>query len=269
MNSETILKTDVLDIVFEKRNKMYGAYPLRKFYKNRLFGALTITIGAATVLSAFTFIPENSTDLIPVSEVTIYHIAKTKVSEPKKLLLKQSTKSNLRTQKIFTIPLIVDNDIKPDSIRQVKPTDVIGIENIDFPDNDLPANSGLETVNSVGIINGKAVSSLKPILNEPTENPEIQPSYPGGVGALKKFLERNLVNPTDMEPGEMVAVNVKFVVGYDGKLQNFTVTKNGGDIFNKEVIRVLKKMPQWVPGKSNGQNVPVYFVIPIKFVPAD
>ena len=88
MNSEIILKTDVLDIVFEKRNKLYGAYPLRKFYKNRLFGALIITIGAATVLSAFTFIPENTTDFIPTADVTVYHIAKTKFAEPKILLQK-------------------------------------------------------------------------------------------------------------------------------------------------------------------------------------
>jgi protein TonB len=86
---------------------------------------------------------------------------------------------------------------------------------------------------------------------------------------LTKFLEKNLINPTDMEPGDIIAVNVKFVVGYDGKLQQFTVVKDGGDIFNNEVIRVLKKMPQWIPGKSNGQNVAVYFTIPIKFVPAD
>ena len=72
-----------------------------------------------------------------------------------------------------------------------------------------------------------------------------------------------------MEQGEMVAVHVKFVVGYDEKLQKFTVVKDGGNIFNNEVIRVLKKMPEWIPGKSKGQNVAVYFTIPIKFVPAD
>ena len=269
MNSEIILKTDVLDIVFEKRNKLYGAYPLRKFYKNRLFGALTITIGAATVLSAFTFIPENSTDLTPASEVTIYHIAKTKVLEPKKPLQKQSAKSNPTAQKIFIIPIIVNNDIKPDSIKQVKVTYVIGTANVDFPENDLPTNSGLVTVNSGGINSVGLVSIEKPIINEVMENPEIQASYPGGINALKKFLERNLINPAEIDAGEMVAVNIKFVVGYDGKLQNFTVTKDGGDIFNKEVIRVLKKMPQWIPGKSNGQNISVYFVIPIKFVPAN
>ena len=106
-------------------------------------------------------------------------------------------------------------------------------------------------------------------MTQPIENPDIEPAYPGGINALRKFLERNLVNPIAMEKDEMVAVNVKFVVGYDGKLQQFIVVKDGGEIFNKEVIRVLKKMPQWIPGKSKGQNVAVYFTIPVKFIPAD
>lgn len=69
--------------------------------------------------------------------------------------------------------------------------------------------------------------------------------------------------------GEMITVHVRFAVGYDGKLQKFTVVKDGGEIFNIEEITVLKKMSEWVPGKSNGQNVAVYFTIPVKFVPAD
>jgi protein TonB len=82
-------------------------------------------------------------------------------------------------------------------------------------------------------------------------------------------LERNLSNPTEITEGEMIAVHVRFVVGYDGRLQKFIIVKDGGAIFNNEVLRVLKKMPQWIPGKSNGKNVAVYFTIPVKFVPAD
>ncbi len=95
------------------------------------------------------------------------------------------------------------------------------------------------------------------------------PSYPGGIDALRKFLQRHLNNPKEMEEGEEVSVKVKFVVDYDGKLQSFVTVQDGGEEFNKEVVRVLKKMPNWVPGKTNGQNVSVYFTIPVKFVPAN
>jgi len=93
------------------------------------------------------------------------------------------------------------------------------------------------------------------------------PEFPGGINALRRFLERNLRNPRDLEDGELISVKVMFVVGYDGKLQRFEVIQDGGKEFNNEVIRVLKQMPAWVPGKSRGQNVSVFYTIPVKFVP--
>jgi protein TonB len=58
MKTELILKSDVLDIVFDNRNKDYGAYDLRKFYDNRLMKSLAVMIAVVIVLSAFTFIPK-------------------------------------------------------------------------------------------------------------------------------------------------------------------------------------------------------------------
>jgi len=66
-----------------------------------------------------------------------------------------------------------------------------------------------------------------------------------------------------------VSVRVKFVVDYSGKLQSFVTLVDGGEEFNKEVVRVLKKMPEWIPGKAKGENVSVYYTIPVKFVPSD
>jgi len=64
MNKEMILKSDVLDIVFENRNKAYGAYDLRKFYNNRLIKSLGVMLGAVIVLSAFTFLPKKKSRVI-------------------------------------------------------------------------------------------------------------------------------------------------------------------------------------------------------------
>ena len=59
------------------------------------------------------------------------------------------------------------------------------------------------------------------------------------------------------------------MVGYDGKLKSFETIEDGGRAFNNEVIRVLKRMPEWIPGRSNGENVSVYYTIPVKFKAAD
>ncbi|MBK8611726.1 MAG: energy transducer TonB [Chitinophagaceae bacterium] len=79
-------------------------------------------------------------------------------------------------------------------------------------------------------------------------------------------MKDNLQNPYDWENGETVSVQIKFVVGYDGKLQRFETQLDGGALYNKEVIRVLKKMPDWTPGVAGGEKVSVYYTIPVKFV---
>ena len=257
--------SDVLDIVFEKRNKLYGAYTLRKFYNNRLIKSLGVTLAVVTILSAFTLMPKKKQVFISSNEV-VFGTVKPPIPDAKKEIHKP-TKPDQPKQKKFPQPVIVDDKTKADTMEEIKPTDIISSVNV----------VGTETQGTIGEIPapgnvvGEGTPEITPAIDVtvPVENPEIEPAYPGGINALRKFLERNLVNPASMEEGEMVAVNVKFVVGYDGKLQQFTVVKDGGEIFNNEVIRVLKKMPQWVPGKSRGQNVAVYFTIPIKFVPAD
>ena len=86
---------------------------------------------------------------------------------------------------------------------------------------------------------------------------DVLPSYPGGMDALKKFLEKNLQTPGELENGETISVRVKFVVDYAGKLKSFETVLDGGEAYNKEVVRVLKKMPDWIPGKAKGEKVSV------------
>jgi periplasmic protein TonB len=87
--------------------------------------------------------------------------------------------------------------------------------------------------------------------------------------ALRNFLQKNLQNPEDIEEGGMVSVKIKFVVGYDGTLKSFETVEDGGAAFNNEVIRVLKKMKPWNPGKTRGENVSVYYTIPVKFTTSE
>ena len=94
---------------------------------------------------------------------------------------------------------------------------------------------------------------------------DVLPSYPGGMDALIKFLQKHLQTPDEIREGEIVNVRIRFVVGYNGKLQGFVTLLDGGSAYNNEVVRVLKRMPDWVPGKSNGENVSVYYTIPVKF----
>ncbi len=273
MNKEFIMKSDVLDILFENRNKTYGAYDLRKFYGDRLKKALGIMMTVAIVFSAFTFLIKKETRL----NADYYNIPDTKlptvkedIKEPvkKQETAKAETKATSANQtKMVSTLVIVPNTEKADTIPTLKETDAIGSVTVITP------GSGPAFVQPVQTGNTETAETPVTIIDKTIpmdpNSVDVLPSYSGGMEALRKFLQRNLNNPKDMEEGESVSVKVNFVVGYNGKLQSFVTVLDGGEEFNKEVIRVLKKMPDWIPGKAKGENVSVYYTIPVKFTGAD
>jgi len=226
----------------------------------------------ASGFAAFTFLPKKSN----MVTARIFEFPDTKlptveqeIKEPEKKPepAKPEVKAApVNERKFLSKPEIVASNFKADTIQTIKETDVIGNKSI------ITADPGLVVVQPVktGTVTGETITPKIDKTN-PMDlgSVDIPPSYPGGMEALLKFLERNLNNPKEMEEGESVSVRMKFVVDYNGKLQGFVTLVDGGEEFNKEVVRVLKKMPQWIPGKANGENVSVYYTIPVKFVSAD
>lgn len=277
MNNEAILKSDLLDILFDKRNKAYGAYNLRKFYNNRLIKSLAVMLTGVVVLSAFTFLPKKEKPILGIdNEGLMVHTIKLpekplKKEKPKELP-KNEVKQQPVEQRIFVNNIQITKAPTVDTLNTLIDGIVISTLNVT-----VPSTGGSPTpVLLVPVVTGDGVG-IKPkpqpdldVSKTFTENEvEVMPSYPGGMDTLRKFLVRNLENPRDMEEGEVANVKVKFVVGSNGELQSFVTVQDGGNEFNREVMRVLKKMPNWVPGKSKGQNVSVFYTIPIKFISAD
>ena len=264
MNIDMILKSDVLDILFENRNKLYGAYPLRKFYPERIKTSLLIMAGMVIAFCVFALVSKKSSAALPVFVFEDHTMGKAdpkkKIEEPKRTSTAQ--KKNLNSQKFTSVIKIekdtadkLTNDLNNIIISNTTITDGLDGLNIVEKQSDLVEGSR-EVVEEIPA----------PDPSIPVENPDVEPSFPGGINALREYLQRNLVNPRDLEEGEQVSVQIKFIVGYDGKLQRFETLKDGGTAFNNEVIRVLKKMPQWIAGKSNGRTVSAFYTIPVKFV---
>ncbi len=275
MNRNLILKTDILDIIFENRNKAYGAYELRKYYSGRLKTALGFMMMFAALFSAFTLLPEKHSGVLSKPYIfTETILTKTEIPVPEPEKKQEAVKAETKTtpvnqQKFVSNPTIVASDVKADTIRTLSPDTRIGSENVNVPD------AAAVTVKPVNSEPGPGTVSVPPLPGIDRSMPmdinsvDVPPAFPGGLDGLKNFLERNLNNPYDLENGETINVRIQFVVGYNGKLQSFTTVFDGGDIYNKEVIRVLKKMPDWQPGKAKGENVSVYYTIPVKFVMSD
>ena len=84
------------------------------------------------------------------------------------------------------------------------------------------------------------------------------PSFPGGEGALRDFISKNLRYPIfAKEKGIQGRVQVSFIVEKDGSLTDFVITESKDPSLDKEAIRVLQSMPKWNPGKNDGQFVTV------------
>ena len=110
--------------------------------------------------------------------------------------------------------------------------------------------------------------TAEPVVEEekPYEAVEQMPTFPGGETELMKFIRDNLKYPViAQENGIQGRVILRFVVSKTGTIDNVTVLRSLDPTCDKEAIRVVKSMPKWIPGKQNGNNVPVYFTLPVVF----
>ncbi len=97
---------------------------------------------------------------------------------------------------------------------------------------------------------------------------EKMPEYPGRIPEMFKFIQSNMVYPEiEKEKGLEGAVYIRFVVTKEGKVMKPEVLRgvSGSKSIDKEALRVVNMMPDWIPGENGGKKVNVYFTIPIKF----
>ncbi len=95
---------------------------------------------------------------------------------------------------------------------------------------------------------------------------EEMPTFPGGDEALRKFISENIVYPKSAyAKGLEDRVYVRFIVMEDGHIDSVKIAKGKVPVLNNEAIRVIKKLPDWVPGKQDGKTVRVSYTIPINF----
>ncbi|MFN0082415.1 MAG: energy transducer TonB [Ferruginibacter sp.] len=271
MKTDAILNADVLDIIFENRNKSYGAYYLRKFYNNRLYKAMGVTFSFAAVLFALSFIQKEK--VLPAPYIADPYV----ISCPIVPLspVPEKPKEHPTPQQPATAKIKPPTQVLANNIQITK--DDLASKIQDFKDNIQIGNENTKGDPGAPLLVGEKIpegpethglpETTKPSIDvsTPVGYAEVMPQFPGGMAALRKFLEKNLRNPQDIDEGQEVVVKIRFIVGYDGTLKGFETIQDGGKVFNNEVMRVLRKMPQWIPGKTKGENVSVYYIIPVNF----
>jgi protein TonB len=254
-----------LDIVFEGKNKAYGAYELRKSNTKTTVRALIIGAVLFSVLVAapliMSLLPDSSGDDDSLDTKIVTMKLPPKKEEPKKDLPPPPPPPPKVDQVKFVKPVVAKAEEvteEPPKITEIKDKK-LGNETIKGdPDAEL-------TVEPVGNGPAAVVEEDNSIYN--TAGIEVKPDFPGGMEKFYKFVGNNYQTPE--EDGLKGKVYVTFVVEKDGSLTDIKVIRDIGYGTGKEAIRVLNKCPRWTPGEQNGKKVRVLYSLPITIQSAE
>lgn len=274
MINQNTLQGDVLDILFANRNKLYGAYLLRRTYPDRLKRSLGIMLALMVLLSGWMVWREHRLRVAPPLTAPPLHITKVDlIKDPPPIehpVVRTAVPHAPAIPHIAappmqmaapTPPRLVDDPQKPLPDISTLVDKPIGVE--------MKGPAGASVAPGTGVVNGPAKGIGDGPVDAVFDPVEKMPEFPGGEEALRRFFMRYLQTPDELEAGGKVKVMIRFVVGKDGSLSAYAVQQSGGQVFDDEVVRVLKKMPKWSPGIQNGKPVAVYFSLPVTFVRGD
>lgn len=266
------------DLIFEGRNKEYGAYKLRTQTGKRNFKAI-ITIAILAALCIILFYIKAGYDAYQAAHAKNENVTEiSALNQPKKKEAKVERKVQVEEKKEvvkevkssikFTAPVIKkDADVKPE--EEMKTQDQIMQTNTAIGALDVKGNSDQGEILKV-----TQRVETEPIKAEP--KPEVEnkvfdvveqmPSFPGGPSALMQYLSSNIKYPVvAQENGVQGRVVVSFVVERDGSITDVQVARSVDPSLDREAQRVVRSMPRWIPGKQNGQAVRVKYNVPVAF----
>ena len=272
MDVNKILSSDLLDLVFEGRNKSYGAYELRKTYTKRLTTALLSTalvallaLGASFLASTISKKKKEKFDINPVELAKIDEPEEKKVEPPPPPPPKVEPPKVEMTK--FTPPKIVkDEEVKKEDI----PPEVEKLEDTKIS---IVNQEGVKDLNIAAppVDQGKQIIEEKKPEDENKvfEKVEIDASFPGGERAWANYLRKNLdanVPVDNGAPAGTYTVIVRFIVDKQGNISDVRPMTKHGYGMEDEAVKIIKKGPAWEPAVQNGRKVNAYRSQPITFV---
>jgi protein TonB len=277
MTNNEIMQSSLLDILFDNRNKEYGAYALRRGYHLRLFMAVIIMLFLAALLMVLNIIHIKKQPALvstPAKKdsvvIRIIEIPWEKPREPEQpewAKIPERTKEKMHSipstaQLKFTSKITMKEKVKVNEMPmqdEIK-NKLISGQNIKGPeDNTIVKTTG--DINATGDSEEKMQEGVSQFI--PDERP---PEFPGGKEALMRFLKNNLVIPDELQAGDKKTVEIRFKVDADGQVADLQIIKSSGVLFDREVLRVCKKMPRWKPAVQNGGNIAVFYLLPVTFI---
>lgn len=257
-------------IVFEDRNKEYGAFHLRKYYKNSvLTGFIVAALVFTSTLSAPLIYtrylgekPVQDEDKVIVVDMLAIEDLFVPPSPPEEEEIKQPEKP-VETATVKNLEL----EVKPDT----------EVQNEEAPPTDeelTDKQSGAETKEGSDIV--QVAPDPEPVPEPKPEPPKIEtwapemPEFPGGPSQLLKFFSNYLEYTERAEAkGIQGTIRVSFVVNIDGTITDVKIVKGLGYGLDEQVLKAFKRMPKWKPARKGGKAVPLRMVSPVVFTLED
>ncbi|QGW29977.1 TonB family protein [Phnomibacter ginsenosidimutans] len=262
MDVNKILNADFLDILFDGRNKEYGAYELRRSYNKRL----TVAISAMILIALLIFLgsviskeaEKNKKAKMEVQDVKLEEVKEQPKNEPPPPPPppKMPEPPKIEITK-FTPPKIVKDeevkeDEKPPEMEKIEEAKIGTINQEGTKDDGIVAPP-VESKGTGDVVAPKAVEEDYDKVFTKVENPA---EFPGGPDAWRRYLERNLQYPDNaQENGTQGVVRVQFIVDKEGNISEVQALNDPGDGLAEEAVRIIKKGPKWTPAEQNGRKV--------------
>jgi periplasmic protein TonB len=256
MEIDKIEAPDFDDIVFEDRNKEYGAYKLRKRYnRNVLTGLLigVIVIGTAIITP---YLNAKAAENREKKKERQVEIKLENLDQPNQQVAPPPPPppppTDVVQQQKYVPPQVVDS-IKPEDVKQL-----------------MTADQAQTEVTNKEVV--EAVQQVKEEVQEAEAEPEPfvvveeMPSFPGGDAALLKYIGEHTQYPEVAKENNIQGrVIIRFCVTAKGGVSQVSVLKGVDPELDKEAIRVVNTLPAFKPGKQGGKPVPVWYMVPITF----
>jgi len=259
--SVTIIPKAWEDIVFENRNKDYGAYHNRKSYSKSIVIAAFITFLIMVFVLAFPAIKELFSSDDAAGDNSKLKQTTISLDQPPPISPNQPPPPDVRipppvkTIIKFLPPKVTDKEVVEEempTIEEIKQNET-GTENVE--------GTG-ETIFEEPVEEVKGADDANKVFLVVEQPPE----FDGGLEAMYKFITKNMKYPASARRMNIEgSVFVGFVVDADGKISESSIIKGISADCDKEALRVVQMMPKWRPGKQSGRPVRVKFVLPIKF----
>lgn len=270
-----------VDMVFEKKNKAYGAYQLRKGTSNRNIKSIIILVVAAGLVGGFLAYKVHADKVAAEKQAYMEALEISKLQEQAKKEQKKEEKKiqpkiepkkeipEVRESQKFTAPVIKKDELVKEE-NQVKQMDALKKDvAVSNQDQEGTKDRTVEAVrNDIAVNVPPPPVEKKEEVKQVVENKvfDIAEQMPSFKGNVNQWLSQNLTYPAvAAENGIQGRVIVNFVVEKDGSISNVQVVRSVDPALDREAVNVVKRMPKWNPGMNNGQPARVKFTLPVTF----